>query len=87
MGRKTFESIGKHYQTNQYNNNSTKRLFPEGCIIARALVDTRHLVKNETECFIIGGKQIYEESLKYVDKMYITEINTTIKGDTNFSII
>ena len=34
--------------------------------------------------FIIGGRQIYEQSLPIADLMYITRIHKTIEGDTFF---
>ena len=36
----------------------------------------------QEDIFIIGGKQVYEASLKYVEKMYITHINQEYEGDT-----
>lgn len=34
--------------------------------------------------YISGGARLYEESLPFVEKMYITEIEADIKGDTFF---
>ena len=41
---------------------------------------------NEKECFIIGGGEIYRQSLeeKLVDRMYITHIKSSFEGDTFF---
>lgn len=39
--------------------------------------------KNE-EIFVIGGKQIYEFSLPYASRLYITHINKEYVGDTYF---
>jgi len=43
-------------------------------------------VNGDKECFIIGGGQIYKESLEMniVDKMYITHIDEEFEGDTFF---
>lgn len=38
----------------------------------------------ETEAFIIGGGQIYAQSLPYLDKIYLTEVITELPGDTYF---
>lgn len=40
--------------------------------------------EHEEEIFIIGGKQIYELSLPYADRLYITHINKTYDGDVYF---
>lgn len=34
-------------------------------------------VKEQEEVFFIGGAQIYEQVLKYADKLYLTEIHAT----------
>lgn len=38
----------------------------------------------ETEAFIIGGGQIYTQSMHLVEKIYLTEVMTEIDGDTYF---
>ena len=38
----------------------------------------------EKEIFIIGGAEIYNLGFSLADKLYITEINTTLDGDTYF---
>lgn len=38
----------------------------------------------DEEIFIIGGGEIYKLGFKFVDKLYITEINKNIEGDTFF---
>lgn len=40
--------------------------------------------KHNEEIFIIGGKQIYELSLPYADRLYITHINKAYEGDVYF---
>lgn len=39
-----------------------------------------------SEVFIIGGGQIYAQSQKYVDKIYLTEVDCQTNGDTYFEI-
>ena len=40
--------------------------------------------EGETECFIIGGGQIYKHSLEndLADRMYLTHINEAFEADT-----
>jgi dihydrofolate reductase len=38
----------------------------------------------ETEVFIIGGGEIYKQSLPLLDKIYLTEVITEVAGDTYF---
>lgn len=38
----------------------------------------------EEEVFIIGGGEIYKQSLSLLDKIYLTEVITELSGDTYF---
>ena len=64
MGRTTFESIGKPLP-----NRTTiiitrnKNYFKEGCLIASSLEEAIALAKQEEQIFIIGGAQIYGETM------------------------
>lgn len=42
------------------------------------------LSTDENEIFIIGGGQIFEQSIKSADKLYLTVVHTTIDGDAFF---
>ena len=87
MGRKTFESIGGGRPLpNRISIIITKQkdYKAEGCLIAHSLEEAIEIAKNEDELFIIGGKQIYDQSLALANKMYITRIHTSIDGDTSF---
>ena len=44
-------------------------------------------MQNEQEVFIIGGGEIYKQSLHLIDMIYKTSVNTTIEGDVYFSEI
>lgn len=39
------------------------------------------------EVMLIGGAQLYASLLRYVDRMYITEVETLIEGDAHFPAI
>lgn len=84
MGRKTFESIGKPLPNRKNIIISSEYPESEKYIVAKSLIDALNIPSESDEIFIIGGKTIYEQSLPIVDKLYITEINTTISGDTLF---
>lgn len=56
-------------------------------MLARSLDDALETAKSlENTCFIIGGQQIYQESLDcdLVDAIYLTEVHASIDGDTYF---
>ena len=85
MGRKTFDSIGK-----QLPGRTTvvvtrdKNLKIEGCLIAHSLPDAIKLCAGDEEAFIVGGADIYRQSLQLADTLYITEIQQNVEGDAHF---
>ncbi len=87
MGRKTFESIGKPLPK-RINILVTRdsKYKAEGCVIASSVSDAIEFAKeNESEeIFIIGGGQIYEQSMKYADKLYLTIVKGDFEADTFF---
>jgi len=84
MGRRSYEEIGKPLpnRTTIVISN-TKQFSAENCITASSLKEALKIV-GKRDVYISGGSMIYEESLPLVEKMYVTEIDITIKGDTFF---
>lgn len=92
MGRNTFDSIYQRLKgplPDRHNIVVSRSLasVPEGFMLARSLDDALETAKSlENTCFIIGGQQIYQESLDcdLVDAIYLTEVHASIDGDTYF---
>ena len=42
------------------------------------------LLLTGSDCFIIGGGEIYKQTLSIADKLYISEVDVEIDGDTYF---
>lgn len=89
MGRKTFESIGKplHNRTNIVITRQGKVSNDESVLTANSIkkaIEIAKRLKGDEEIFIIGGGNIYEQSLGITDKIYLTEVKVTIDGDTYF---
>jgi dihydrofolate reductase len=57
-----------------------------GCIVVNAVEPALEIAGNnsETECFIIGGAEIYKLAMPYTTRLYLTEIDAVIEGDTYF---
>lgn len=94
-GRKTFESFPKKKPLpNRLNIVITRQkdYKPEGVEVCTSLeeaiklADTKHSEYND-EVFIIGGGEIYKQSIDIVDKIYLTRINKRIEGDTKYPAI
>jgi dihydrofolate reductase len=85
MGRKTYESIGKPLP-NRRNIVVSRNLntFYDGVEIVHSLEDAFSISSNDEEVFIIGGSNIYEQSLNLVEYLFITEIAKAFEGDAFF---
>ena len=88
MGRKTYESIGKALP-NRINIVVTrdKNFFVPGVLSANSLDSALLKAGNNKDIFIIGGGEIYRQSMDFVDKLYITEVDMEVEGDTTFPTI
>jgi dihydrofolate reductase len=87
MGRKNFLSIGRPLPK-RTNVVITRDPFftATGCIMAHSLDEALEIAKRngEDEAFIIGGGEIYRQSLPYWDKLYLTEVDLEVEGDVFF---
>ena len=91
MGRKTFESIlsilGKPLpnRTNIVITRDTSWSH-EGALVTHSLEDAFEKAKSldSGEVFVIGGAQVYAESLPYIDRLYLTRIDDSKDGDAFF---
>jgi dihydrofolate reductase len=87
MGRLTFLSLGRPLPK-RTNIVVTRNPFftASGCLVVHSVEEGLALAQDagETEVFIIGGGQIYRESMPYWDRLYLTEVDAEIEGDTFF---
>jgi dihydrofolate reductase len=90
MGRKTFDSLGKPLtgrtnivitRQNGWNADGVKvvKNLEEG------LIEASHA--DAKEAFVIGGGEIFKQSMPLAHKIYLTRIHTTLEGDTFFPAI
>ena len=83
MGRKTYESIGRPLPNRRniiITRNSEYEI--EGCETVSSLEEA--LLLTGSNCFIIGGGEIYKQSLELADKIYLTLVHHEFEGDTQF---
>ncbi|MEM8907322.1 MAG: dihydrofolate reductase [Bacteroidota bacterium] len=87
MGRKCFDSIGRPLPKRS-NVIVTRNPFfmASNCLIANSVEEALSIAEanGEEEAFIIGGGQIYELSLPYLDRLYLTEVDLEVEGDIFF---
>ena len=86
MGRKTYESIGKPLPNRTNIVVSTKKdWFEEGILIVGSIKEALKFAKKiDEQIFVIGGGNIYEQTLELTDKLEVTLVKTHLKADTYF---
>lgn len=93
MGRKTFDSLGKPLPGRK--NIVMSRLHrPEGLVAEVIWVGTLADALDEasassstsgaSEVFVLGGAEIYTLALPHAQRIYLTQLHTTIEGDAFF---
>ena len=84
MGRNCYESIGKPLPK-RTNVVLTRNPFfiVSNCYVTHSIEEALELAKDngEDEAFIIGGAQIYGQSMDLWDKLYLTEVDLEVEGD------
>ncbi|MBC3758082.1 dihydrofolate reductase [Hyunsoonleella sp. SJ7] len=86
MGRKTFESFPKPLPNRTHVVITRQKDYkaPSGVIIVHSLEDAIDASRNDSQPFIIGGGQIYEQSMGIADKIELTRVHETFEADAFF---
>lgn len=83
MGRKTFDSIGKALP-NRRNVILSRNpdLKVDNCLVYSDIKEVIALYKNDL--FVIGGEEIYKQTLRYASFIELTLIDKEFEGDAFF---
>lgn len=89
MGRKTFESIGRPLPSRENIVITRDPSFAaDGVTTASSIEDAiaiaQRLSQKGQEIFVIGGSEIYKQTLPFADKLYVTNVRAVVQGDTFF---
>ena len=86
MGRKTFESFPKPLPNRTHVIISRQKNYevPEGCIVVPSLEKAIEICPKNDEVYIIGGGEIYKQSIDIADKVELTRVHTNVDADTFF---
>jgi len=93
MGRKNYDSIPLKFKPLPQRTNIVvtrqKNFKAPGCIVVDSLENGLAIAKGneEPETFIIGGAEIYKLGLPHANRLYLTEIDAEIDGDTFFPAV
>jgi dihydrofolate reductase len=83
MGRKTWESIGRPLpgRTSVIVTRQRGYRAPDA-VVASSLGDAIRACGNDSEIFVIGGAELYQQALPLADRLYLTTVDAEIPGDT-----
>lgn len=90
-GRKTYESIGKPLPNRTMIIVTRQADFQaangsESCLVAHSVEAALELAqaRGETEVFVIGGAEIYAQTLNLADRLYLTLVEAEVAADAFF---
>ncbi len=85
MGRKTHESIGRPLPGRENTVVTRDRNYKaEGCTVLHSLDEVFKKFKNHEEIMIMGGADLYKQTLAKANRIYLTEVHAEVAGDTYF---
>ncbi|VEG13998.1 dihydrofolate reductase [Moraxella cuniculi] len=91
MGRKTFESLGRVLPNRSHHVITRQSDFCHAGVVVAASLDEalRQAVddaisRNQQKIFIIGGGEIYQQSLPIAHVLEITEVDIEVAGDAYY---
>lgn len=85
MGRKTFESLGRPLpgRTNVVITRNAQYA-AAGCLVAASIPAALALCADAEEVFLIGGAELYAQTIPLADRLYLTEVELNAEGDAWF---
>src|SRR6187402_3094245 len=92
MGRKNYDSLPPRFKPlkDRFNIVVTRQpdLQAPGTVTVNSLesafTEAGKFDNPNNEIFVIGGAQIYAQAMGKASRLYLTEIKTTLEGDTHF---
>jgi dihydrofolate reductase len=87
MGRKTFESIGKILPgRTMVIVTHDERYHSKGCMVANSIEEAVRIAmgSHEVEVFIIGGGEVFKQTINIANKIYLTNVHVDAKADVFF---
>lgn len=86
MGRKTWESLPRKPLPGRRNIVISRQLgfTAEGAVVAATPEEALRLAGDAPEATVIGGGEIYRLFWPLADRLYLTEVDLEVEGDTYF---
>lgn len=85
MGRKTHESIGKPLPGRENIIVSRNTNYQSaGCTVFASVDEALVHCRHHDEVIIMGGAELYQQTLPRVSRIYLTEVHAEVAGDAFF---
>jgi dihydrofolate reductase len=85
MGRKTFESFPKPLPNRTHVIITRQKDYVrEGCIVVQNLEKAIEVCPKNEDVFVIGGGEIYSQSIHLADQLDITKVHHSFEADVYF---
>jgi dihydrofolate reductase len=85
MGRKTFESFPKPLPNRTHVIITRQKDYDhEGCIVVQDLEKAIAVCPKNEDLFVIGGGEIYAQSILFADQLDITRVHHSFDADVYF---
>ena len=85
MGRKTFESFPKPLPNRVHVIITRQNYYVcEGCIVVQDLEKAIAVCPKNEDIFVIGGGEIYSQSISIADQLDITRVHHSFEADVYF---
>jgi dihydrofolate reductase len=84
MGRRTFESIGRALPGRTMVVLTRHPLNVPGVLTAASVEEALSLAVRDDEAFLAGGADVYAQTIRLADRMYLTRVHAEIAGDAEF---
>ena len=88
MGRKTYESLGTPLKGRTNIVITTSKSFAPGAdvIVVNSIDEAIEAARSTDakECFVIGGGEIFKQTMAIANGIYMTRVHVSLPGDTFF---
>jgi dihydrofolate reductase len=85
MGRRTYDSIGRPLKGRTSIVLTRDTTFhPEGVLVARTPDEALALAGDVPEVIVFGGAEVFRQYLPVADRIYLTQVDADVGGDTYF---
>lgn len=85
MGRRTWASLGRPLPGRRNIVVTRDSAFHcEGCVVAHSIDEALAAAAGSEEVMIIGGAELYAQTLPRADRLYLTQVMADVEGDVYF---